>query len=342
MVSIEKDYFDIIDSDDDISQYKSIRNRLKTINDLIANEFFKNDYDANEFQFYYKYIVIPLAICFGTLAILIAYMQLTDILIIPKWLPFLETFFAVSLLVIVFSGTKIQNKWLISRFKAESLRDLKFRSLIDPLVWSGNNEAWESNLTTIIKKIKQFDIHSLHSVVSTRNTHKETLSSDISWDKLEVIVDTVHYYQKKRIDFQIKYFERKYVSKKRIDQVIAKLPFWFFILSLTMVIVHFGLIFFDEAGFLAEVSILFVVILSLLGISIRTLRSSLELARHAYLYEYKKDFLSQMSVDISRILTEKPVNYPQKLLEILNDCEISLEEEHYEWLRLMIEADWYL
>lgn len=340
MTSKESKYFDIIDTDEDISQYSSfLIIRLKLVKNLIFYEFCKNDINAKKFQKYYKYFIIPFAIFLGTFAILFATIQLSHSSFVPKWLPKLETIFAVSLLIIVILGMQIQRKWLVSRYKAESLRNLKFMSLLDPLFWSGKYEQWWDNLVKTIEQIKKVD--SKHSLKDLQISQVK-LSSEISWNKPNVIADFTDYYLKKRICFQINYFEQKYKSRKEFNEGIAYGPLVFFICSLFFVIIHFLIIYFWENLVWVEWSILCVVVCSFLGISIRTIRSSMEFARHEYLLEYKKEFLSKMRDKISQILVQKPPNYEQELLEILNDCEIALSEEHSEWLRLMIEAEWYL
>ena len=80
-----------------------------------------------------------------------------------------------------------------------------------------------------------------------------------------------------------------------------------------------------------------------IGAGIRTLRSAHEFARLASLYRAKHNALKRISDTLDEIMNEKNRRAKQDRAGVAHpwQCEQFMEDEHYEWLRLMLEAEWY-
>ena len=80
-----------------------------------------------------------------------------------------------------------------------------------------------------------------------------------------------------------------------------------------------------------------------IGAGIRTLRSAHEFARLASLFRAKHNALKRIRDALDELMNEKIAvkNKTAQVLHTLWQCEQFLEDEHYEWLRLMLDAEWY-
>ena len=77
------------------------------------------------------------------------------------------------------------------------------------------------------------------------------------------------------------------------------------------------------------------VILPAVGAAIRTVQLSRELERNALRARAKEQALKRLR---DQLLVEQN---PPAILLTLHTCEDILESDHREWLRLMIEAEWF-
>jgi len=77
-----------------------------------------------------------------------------------------------------------------------------------------------------------------------------------------------------------------------------------------------------------------------LAAGLRTYRTAHQFSRSAALYRTKYRALLQYDQNLSDEF-EKDTFDGEAVLQILWQCENFLEAEHREWLRLVIEAEWY-
>ena len=132
------DDLDMHDSDEDMTRWSLLRDRLEVRKKVIQPHFHMADESALTHQRYHRLLTKLAALC-GTGAVLFAILQLaysdlssSHVMAVAEVVAVIAAFTAVVLGVI--SGR--QGRWLLERHKSERLRLLKFRFLIDPATWS--------------------------------------------------------------------------------------------------------------------------------------------------------------------------------------------------------------
>jgi hypothetical protein len=329
---------------DDLIRSGGIAAQIGFIDDLVDKDYTKYDQDACRDQRYHLYFAHA-AVLSGTMAIIIALLQVTGFL--PKQLSLPgETIASLLSVIAVFSGTvwAFQKRWLLERYKAESLRILKFKALVQFDFLCGNIEAWRLWLEGEIGKIRNLEKDDIHRIIKSGGNTRIPVSTTGQECDDSTVVAVAEYYRKNLISTQIQYFRQKANEQESSDRFIRHLPHLFFFFGVVMVASHFiidELVHESDWYSLSNILIFLGIAFPVTGIGIRTYRSSHEFARSASIFRANENRLLEMEAKIASLLREQPGNKMQ-ILSILNVCEEILEEEHYEWLRLMVESEWFI
>jgi hypothetical protein len=296
------------------------------------------------------------ALCFATLAVGLAIVQLS---ILPtlgeegkKLLAGIEFFAALFALIFVTWGIRlaVQKHWLLERHKAERLRFLKYQSIlhllpaarVDPSLKDWTQIA--SRKASIILKLEESDLERYLEENHDLTADEKALSFVASGGDLNEILD---YYQRKRLEPQVGYFFKKAHSTLQNDWITRLLPPILFLASLAAALLHFGIDFADmvlnkmrsclpywmEGWGIPLITA--AAILPVLGAAVRTLRSANEYSRNTVRFSSMYQQLHEASKKLPELANTRAK------LETLWECEESLEVEHWEWLRLMNEAEWF-
>jgi hypothetical protein len=334
--------YDIVDTEEELSLYRPLRDVLIFCRDAFFSIYKEADKKAERNQWHHNILTIFAAV-FGTIAVLFAIVQLSGFFPTP-WPMWVEVIAAIIALLAVLIGwaQARQKQWLLQRHKAERLRLLKFRLLIHPDLWSGDTgkkKDLEVRLQKEAEKIQALTQESLQKYVEEYEIFKEPEKmSDCVIDDTS-LKSLVNYYRDKRLKVQMQFFIDRAQRNKGRDKYTRNLPPVCFFLSVLCVLAHFVIdIFFNIHGNLHFLSILLIVLaasLPLLGAGVRTLRSAYEFARSASLFQAKYTALQHL---------DKRLQEETNCVEVLHalwHCEQFLADEHIEWLRLMIEAEWF-
>ena len=231
-----------------------------------------------------------------------------------------------------------QEEWLLWRTKAERLRLAKFRFLIDPETWTG--ARWDGLRAEIeeIGKLAHSDLARLASREEVPVLPAMEACSAVSPTALEEVLT---YYQTRRLASQLAYFERAASrDSRRFFSNPRLLPLVFFA-SVLGVLLH---VVFQTAsltlersalGLLAACFITFSAVLPAIWTGIRTYRSANEFARNTARSAARRSAL----LELSRRLAG--AHSPFAAFQALTVCEFVLAADQQEWLRLMLEAEWY-
>ncbi|MEK7699297.1 MAG: hypothetical protein AAB332_02730, partial [Planctomycetota bacterium] len=225
----------------------------------------------------------------------------------------------------------------------------KFRALIDPALWTegaGITPNWEQQLRDKVHEIKRLTRNALHGLLMHEVSDIPSGLSQcvIKEDGLNALVN---YFKEKRICEQMTYFEKSSKKSERFNKFTRYAPPILFFLSIFAVLGHFVIDIFSKPHHgMHTLSILLIALAAsfpVIGAGIRTLRSAHEFARLASLYRAKHNALKRIHDTLDEIMNEKIAiqNKTEQVLHTLWQCEQFLEDEHYEWLRLMLEAEWY-
>jgi hypothetical protein len=225
--------------------------------------------------------------------------------------------------------------WLLDRFKAEQLRLLKFGMLVDPRLWSeGLDEraAWQDDLQrrrNAILLLGRADLARCaeHEAVPPLPEPADCAAIDAA--AIDALLD---YYRRKRLDAQMRYFERarghagRWYDGPRLVQAV----FFGSVLcvGLRLVVEDPAA---DAALFAASAG------LPAVWAGWRTWRSANEFQRNSARSLARQSALRSVLAHVERRRNAPPAT----LLSYLLFAETMLESDQREWLRLMREAEWY-
>ena len=350
---------DMLDSDADLRRYencKPLHDALTFYGDVLFPVYNQANKAAVCNQKYHRWITV-LGVTCGTLAVLFAIGQLSR-LISGSWMMWLELLAAVLALFAVVFGLIMAQKdqWLLERYKAERCRLLKFKYLRDCLLWceAGSEEEtrqrfkkWQDDFLLQLAKIQAVTASSLHEWVKREKVRKMPQDIEhcphhscmVTMDKISPLVE---YYQTRRLKVQMSFFEKRAERNELIHDRTRNLPHLFFFGSVLAALAHFCIdilskLFASTQGMHTASLVLIVLAASLpvLGAGVRTWKSSHQYARSACLYWAKREALDNLAVKLKQATDVK------EILGSLWHCEYFLEGEHREWLRLMLETEWF-
>ncbi len=359
---------DVCDTPEEMAQWPPLVANLEKCEGVIK-AYRKADCEAKHVQSHHQHLYRAAAVS-GTFAVLFAILQLH--LVIPGSVEYFprygEGITAIIALAAVLFGIFgfVQKKWLGLRHKAERFRFLKFEFLIDPGLWGTNPKDRERAVTKLhncCHKIAQVNSkdelrRELKKYAENEILPKEPTRLASSEANAYTLHSLVDYYLTKRCRSQLKYFECKSRELSRRDRYVKLLPPLLFFFSISAALAHFSLDLAQSAEITAQtapafdISITLILIaasLPVIGAGVRTFRSAYEPARNRSRYcaarsalKKAEEQLAQSAKRLRGTSTEGHTTIDAD--EVFRDlwrCEQILEAEHREWLRLMIEAEWF-
>ncbi|HEX2171800.1 MAG TPA: DUF4231 domain-containing protein [Dehalococcoidia bacterium] len=333
-------YDDMTDTPEDLASWPALSEILALCRDTVTAAYLRADAKALRNQRRHRLITV-FAIVFGTLAVLLAVVQLSH-LIDATWPASLEALAAIIAAVSVTLGlvASQQINWLVERHKAERCRLLKYRFLIDPALWTGATARAERIATlraelAEIEGLRRSGLH--HWIEEDELPEVPDFRAGTLPDRATLTVLT-DYYLRKRLDVQAKFFEDRARRNVRQDALTRRLPPALFFGSVLAALGHFS---YDlatgdhGASTISVLLIVLAVVLAVIGAGVRTFRGAHEFARNTNRFRAKYIALSHLR-DRLRHETD-----PASVCRDLWYSEQILESEHREWLRLMIDAEWF-
>ena len=172
----------------------------------------------------------------------------------------------------------------------------------------------------------------------------------------EAIRELRAYYHDTRLAAQLDYLATKAEARSHRAALIGRLPQMLFFATAGLILLHFAFeaphvlkwlhgpigshaAIREEApslpGWLAVSLILLAVALPASGAMFRTIFAAREMGRNATRSSAKLKALEEMSASI------REEDEPSGILRNLWLCEYVIESDHREWLRLMIDAEWF-
>lgn len=319
--------------------------------DTIGPAFDQVDRQARLHQLAHNVFTVAAAV-FGTVAVVLAIVQLSRTT--ARFTPEQEVTAALIALTSVVLGvaSTLLPRWLLYRFKAERLRSMEFQLLADPDLWRGDRTR--SRLERVAKDvaaIKGTSMRRLHRWLVLPPSSSLLAAPIASLDE-EAVGRLADHYLSERVSKQRDYFRRRYFRLRRMDQITRLFPPVVFFLSVFFAFLHFVLHLvadrYEAAGKAEPAATLIhtgvyctllAATLPVVGAGVRTLRSAFEYGRNTLRYRAAHYALTRLA---NRLRPRyRAAASPQEVLRDLAFCEHVLLLEHREWLRLMVEAEWY-
>jgi hypothetical protein len=310
--------------------------------------FFAVDGEALRNQRWHRAFTLAATLCGGG-AVLIGVWNL-DLASPHRDLAGTEFTLVVLLVVSIAIGLWQQrkNRWLLNRHKAELLRLLKFEFLTTPSAWNAHDVTaaqWVGDRVRAIDAVR--DRRALRAAVSTARIAEElTLPPDIPSPAL---IKLVEYYLGKRLNPQKEYLADRAQRNAFWDGALQRnVNTTLFFLSVAAIATQAVFILggVPDRARSIFITTLGAASLPVIASIIRTLRSAFEFSRNRSRFLSAHDALSKLEQRLTHYLlwahsTELAPDAKAMILREFERCETQLRTEHNEWLRLMLEAEWF-
>jgi hypothetical protein len=344
MPAVSDDMHDSAEELSGLARWPSLHGALIHLDVMLTPTFDRLDMRAIEHQRRYRWVILVTA-SGGSLAVLASLAQLTleRLGYDAEWAATTEVVAILVTVVAIGFGYYYGwlKHWLHDRFRAEQLRLLKFSSLLDPRMWGSAplRAAWQSDVLSArdhIVELKEEDLklQSERGSIPKLATHDDCC--DLTSDAFDALLA---FYRRKRIISQRGYFDVACTRGVSFLDEPKLLPI-FFIASVLMVAAHVFVSHFIAGAGAAKVSTVLSAASAGLPVSwagIRTYRSAREFSRNVARSAARR----QMLDEVAGRLDETPRPDPTALLGELQICELVLDSDQREWLRLMREVEWY-
>jgi hypothetical protein len=253
-------------------------------------------------------------------------------------------------LVLLAISDRRKEEWLSERFKAERLRLLKFKLLIDPRLW-GRDARYLPQTRGLLETGRHDIVNQpddvLHAFKASDALPELARTEDCNGVDVPALQRLLDYYRRKRLDHQRVYFEGRLRRKRGFTENASLSPIFFFTgiaLSLCYLILEFATHKTESA--LAEavgrVLLFFSFAFPLGWAAIRTVKSAHQLSRNRLRSNARHADLSKIEGALNAETSRPPEKWDRPLIfGYLTTCEGVLSADQHEWIRLMVEAEWY-
>ncbi|HAB17301.1 MAG TPA: DUF4231 domain-containing protein [Verrucomicrobiota bacterium] len=331
---------------------------LEFLESGVQGEYAKADADASAHQRVHRWLA-RCSIVSGALAVMLAIIQQAVARTIPQWAGFaavLEGIAALAGLVAVCFGLYVKHdkRWFVHRHVAERLRMIKFLALGQADLWAGQVQEWkswvEARVADVVKIRKLDPSKQFEEVKDWAKSGEAEPVEPVPPVEPSVAPDILRagatYYQWKRVEYQARYFETQAGKLRKQVGPLHHWGVWFFFGASLAVLVH---LFADwraaaTAGAVHEVwhfvgvwGLAAAALLPVVNLSRRVWIGAFELVHSASLFEAKQRALKALSAQLHRDCENLPAT-----MHHIAHVEHFLEHEHREWLRLLLEAEWFL
>jgi len=312
---------------------------LRWCQEIVEPQYAACDRAALRHQRFHRYLTLIAGVA-GTLAVLMAIFQLSK-LGPDTWPAELEFGAAAIALLAVGAGlmAKSQRHWLLQRHKAERLQMLKYQFLISPALWRTspqNSAPLLDQLRDQVRQVLNTTKHDMELWLADCAGDADARRQPSPTDMPNTIVD---YYVRERLAPQLVYATNRARSNASLERSTLLVGPSFFLISVLAAFGHFAYEVINKSHNRPEVIGLILIFvaaaLPAVGAGVRILRGAYEFARNYSRFHSVATGLSQIS---ERLRQGADSSVTPVLLE---QSERVLAAEHREWLRLMMEAEWF-
>ena len=338
-----------------LAQFGVLNDAIQFLNHEVARAYRAADEAALQHQRHHRQLA-RWAISTGAAAVMLAIVQPALKSAPDSWRGFVVWLelaaVVIGVIAVVFGlKAKFDSQWFIQRHVAERLRMLKFRALGRAELWCGNRAGWEDWV--------RGQIAAILAITSIEQVKEWAAGGEAEPDEPQPPPCTLSapvlraysiYYRWKRVEFQSAYFKKQAEEFRKQSKPVAHLGRPLFFLTITAGALHF---FADWRAHVAETAhaestahawhaigvwaLAAAALIPVGGLCVRAWTGAFEHARSASLFEAKRRALVTLSGQLDKDCGDLP-----KTMHHIAHIEHFLEHEHREWLRLLLEAEWFL
>jgi SMODS and SLOG-associating 2TM effector domain 1 len=318
---------------EEVPRSRRLREALGLCASLCDPLYTRADAEALRQQRRHRGIVDVVAVA-GTLAILAGIAPIAEH-ITDAGSKVVETLAAVTALTAVAFGlyARSQRRWLLERHRAERLRALQYRALIGLAAdESIDLVRWGTELNELIAALERLTTADMTAWLQ----HEEPAQrGNLTGGEGAAVADLASVYAEGRLYDQCEYFRRKADRNERADHLTRRLVSSLFFVSVGAIVPASLIRIFRGPE---QAALIFVAIAAgapAIAAGIRLVRSAHEFGRNGTRFRAKYLALAALRERLAR------ESNPVTLFHDLHHAEALFAAEHREWLRLMLDAEWY-
>ena len=323
---------------------KRLAAKLIFLRDKVTPGYREANQAARDNQAAYLRASVGSVVC-AAVAVILAIYQLAELpppFWRPAWLPYMELALVVASVLIVLADFqfKWRDSWLAGRSRAERLRSLKFRALLDPKLWS--DATFADAEVKIMEEASEIDS------ISSDNLIAHLADADLEPDVPDLLTGDANcdqaigsYYLRRRLVAQIEYSHAKAKALRTEDRGTRLVGPVLFIGVLAFVFAHVAIEFAEgatrevPANPTGKILIALAAFLPAAGAAFRVYRDGREAGRNHLRHEALHKRLDKLRMRLERPLTRK------EQLHLMVHAEVLMASEHEQWLQLMKECEWF-
>ncbi len=221
-------------------QFRPLYAVLSLLQDTVYEPFTRCDKQAIHSQKCYQHISIA-AVVGGAATIVCAILEFIVKPWLRDPITYTEVSVALITLVLIAFGIigKYKEKWLTARYKAENLRLLKFQKLTDSRLWCPplDMSLLKEELQDDVRKLESQTYDDARAW-SSKGVHPRVFGPPCVGTCDEALHELVEYYRPKRLRVQMDYLARKSEVNERRGAWTATVVRWVFFMSFAFVLAH--------------------------------------------------------------------------------------------------------
>jgi hypothetical protein len=231
---------------------------LENVRKFILPEFQRADRLALDYRKKYQDLSFR-AVTFGACAVIIGIAEFAlQIKLWERLLELLEVGMAIACLYYICEGArrKLKDNWLAARYKAEHLRLLKFKTLLDPELWWGESQQRDgcepvaltdfwSEVSLEVIELAKVDRKKVEALAD-KGVRPEVSEVQYPPSCDESLKELIHYYCDKRLHAQMRYLANKSEEEEKQDTAPQLWTQILFFISFTFVLIHLLLSFIGD------------------------------------------------------------------------------------------------
>lgn len=336
--------------------YVPLYNALSLLQSNLHAPFRRCDREAMRYQWRYQWTAV-FAVLFGALTVVLAILEF----IVKPQSPAPSHNFAVGFVTFVHdwgepiaagltlfliamgSFGKFKERWLAARYKAENLRLLKFRKLTDPRLWCPpiDMKLLAEELQDEVRALEGQNYDEAKEWAA-QGAHPNVCGPPCMDTCDKALHELIEYYRPKRLHVQMRYLTRKSKEDEKSGSWTATLVQAIFFASFAFVLAHVAVhlatgeaVEGSPAKLMEQVLIGLAAGVPVIAAGFRTYRASREFERNALRHRATLDSLETLEDQLreSEQLAEK--------FRLLGFCELVLEADCRDFIRLLAEVEWY-
>jgi hypothetical protein len=246
-------YDDMRYTPEELEAFPRVADMIKVATDETLPLYEQSDLTAGQRQRQHRTLTMFAAVG-GTAAMLLSLIEVSELSggRLPPWLELCLLLIALAAIILGLKAAAAPG-WLLERHKAEHCRLQRYKFLIDPEIWSGDQARRDARIQKLhddIGKIAAADQKKLEAWIETEAVPTMPTGWSPKIEQDGTLRDLVGYYRRNRLANQLGYFRKRKDSFSRRESILKVLPTVLFIASVGLALANSAYVYGVSLGYI--------------------------------------------------------------------------------------------